>query len=154
MKSYVTLILVACVCVSLAELILPQGKIKKCACVALSAVFALTAAYPLAKNEISESFSYAFGEVFSAEYDKAVNDVIEDNIKTSYAKGVKSRLLDVDLVAERVEVEYCRGLIEKIDIYLSNAVFTDESKHIDNNVIADYVCKELNLDRGKVSVYA
>ena len=67
---------------------------------------------------------------------------------------VKSRLLDVDLVAERVEVEYCRGLIEKIDIYLSNAVFTDESKHIDNNVIADYVCKELNLDRGKVSVYA
>ena len=154
MKSYVILILVACVCISLAELILPQGKIKKCACVALSAVFALTAAYPLAKNEIGESFSYAFGEVSSVEYDKAVSDIIEDKIQTSYAEGVKNRLLDIDLVAERVEVEYCRGQITKIDIYLSNAVFTDETEHIDNNVIADYVCKELNLDRGKVSVYA
>lgn len=154
MKSYVILILVACVCVSLAELILPQGKIKKCACVALSAVFALTAAYPLAKGEMGDVFSYVIGDVSPIECDKAMNDFIENKIRTSYAEGIKSRLLDIDLVAERVDVEYCRGQILKTDIYLSNAVFTDEAKHIDNNVIADYVCKELNLNREKVSVYA
>lgn len=154
MKNYITMILVACLCVSLAELILPQGKIKKCACVALSVVFALTAAYPLAKGRSSDNFSFAFGEISSVEYDKAVNDLIENKIQTSYAQSIKNRLLNVDLVAERVEVEYCRGSITKIDIYLSNAVFADETKHIDNNVIADYVCKELNLNRGKVSVYA
>lgn len=142
-----------CVVFALSDLILPSGKIKKCAAVALSAAFSLTVLYPLVKNTFDDiEFSFELDSDVSTS-DEATETFLGNFIESAYASDVKDSLLTVDLVAERVEVEYCRGEIVKIEVYLSNAVFIGDYGHIDNNVIADYVSKELGLDRDKLVVY-
>lgn len=140
-----------CVVFALFDLVLPSGKIKKCAAVALFAAFALTVVYPLVKNTFDD-FEFSF-DLDGEASDETTETFLNEFIESAYSKDITSSLLSVDLVAERVEVEYCRGEILKIEVYLSNAVFIDDDGHIDNNVIADYVSKELGLDRDKLVVY-
>ena len=152
MKVYLSGIVASCVFISLAELLLPQGKLKKCCVSALSAVFALVVLFPMVKTRLTE-LNFNFGDTTEISADDGVCGLISDRLSETAEQDIKSELLKIDLVAEKVKVEFCRGEIKKISIYLSNAVFADESKHIDNNVIADYVCKELKLEREKVEVY-
>ena len=144
-KLYFISVTVGCIFLALSELILPQGKIKKCAAYALSVCFALIVISPFTKNDDS------FFTIITS--DDTVEDTLERLTEKSYENTYIIILEDYDLIAERVEVEICRSEIQKIRIYLSNLVIKDSDERININVITKYISEILNADIDKIEVY-
>lgn len=153
MKVYLAGVAAGCVALSLVELISPDGKTKRCVAAALSVAFVAIALAPVLKSE-TDSFVFPSlsidGEVVT---DKNVEDTVAVRLSEIYSEDLKKMLKDIDLIAERVDVEICRGEIEKIEVYLSNLVITDDCEHINSNVIADYVCERLEINKEILAVY-
>lgn len=151
-KWYFISVTVGCIFLALSELILPQGKIKKCAAYALSVCFALIVISPFTKNDDS-FFTMITSENTSIVPDDTVEDTLERLTEKSYENTYIIILEDYDLIAERVEVEICRSEIQKIRIYLSNLVIKDSDERININVITKYISEILNADIDKIEVY-
>ena len=153
MKIYLAGVAAGCVALSLIELISPDGKTKKCVTAALSVAFVAIVIAPVLKSKtdffVFPSLSVS-GEVVT---DKNVEDAVAVRLSETYSEDLKKRLKGIDLIAERVDVEICRGEIEKIKVYLSNLVITEGCEHINSNVIADYVCERLGINKEILAVY-
>lgn len=151
-KGYFALIAAGCVFLSVAQLILPKGKMNKCVTCLLSACFALIVISPFAKGGdlfSSNIFDYEAEPV--GNYDVVTS--IDDYLAEEYAETYKKSLLQSDIVAESVKVEFCRAKLQKIRVYLSNLVIIDDDGSINSNVIADYVADVLSVDSDKVEIY-
>ena len=108
--------------ISLAQIILPKGKISVAATGILSIVIIFCFLKPL--NTLS--------------FDVGTREE-QTNINSC---GVLSDF-----------VEICDKKLTKTEIYLSNPVMSDESEHININVITDYIANLLGLQREILTVY-
>lgn len=153
MKIYLTTIAASCIMLSLTELIAPDGRTKNCVIAVISIAFAAIVFSPLVKSDVISLSVPVFSYENSITIDENAERSLNVKVASGYASDIKKQLLNIDLVAEDVKVEYCRGEIQKIEVYLSNLVISEDDGHINNNVIADYVSKELGINRDRLFVY-
>ena len=81
------------------------------------------------------------------------NDFVDQNLGKYYSAAFEQVLKDNDLICEKVVVEIYDKKMIKTEIYLSNPVMSDESEHININVITDYIANLLGLQREILTVY-
>lgn len=153
MKIYLTTIAASCIMLSLTELIAPDGRTKNCVITVISIAFAAIVFSPMVKSDVINLSVPVFSYENSITIDENAERLLNVKVASGYASDIKKQLLNIDLVAEDVKVEYCRGEIQKIEVYLSNLVISEDDGHINNNVIADYVSKELGINRDRLFVY-
>ena len=150
MKSYLISVLVSAVVLSLAELVIPSGRLKGTVKVIMSLTFMAVMIMPIVNFDLSDSFRP------QPEYENAqetFNSYVDSEVSEYYENYYKQRLFDNDLVAEKIIVE-SRGMkITKVDVYLSNLVIVENDEHININVIKNYIAEKLSLDSGILSVY-
>ena len=92
-------------------------------------------------------------ESLQADNIAAFNDFVDRSLEKYYSTAFKEVLKENNLICERVVVEICDKNLTKTEIYLSNPVMSDDSEHININVITDYVANLLGLQREIVTVY-
>lgn len=154
MKTYIISIFITVILISLAQIILPKGKISVAATGILSFVMIFCFLKPL------NTLSFDVGtqeeqtnESLQADNIAAFNDFVDRSLEKYYSTAFKEVLKENDLICERVVVEICDKNLTKTEIYLSNPVMSDDSEHININVITDYVANFLGLQREIVTVY-
>lgn len=154
MKTYIISIFITVILISLAQIILPKGKISVAATGILSFVMIFYFLKPL--NTISFDVGTQeeqTNESLQADNIAAFNDFVDRSLEKYYSTAFKEVLKENDLICERVVVEICDKNLTKTEIYLSNPVMSDDSEHININVITDYVANLLGLQREIVTVY-
>ncbi len=152
MTSYIISVLVVAVVLTVAELIIPSGKLKNTVTVVLSIVFLAIMIKPIANLDVENLFDLSKIEDFSE--DNAVSAYVETNLKSYYEKSIIKELLLNELVAEKVNVELCNTQITKVEIYLSNLVIDENYGHINISVIESYISEKLSIDSDILTVYA
>ena len=154
MKTYIISIFITVILISLAQIILPKGKISVAATGILSIVMIFCFLTPL------NTLSFDVGmreeqtdEGLQADNIAAFNEYVDRNLEKYYSAAFEQVLKDNDLICERIVVEICDKKLTKTEIYLSNPVMSDESEHININVITDYIANLLGLQREILTVY-
>ncbi len=143
MKEYLKLLIVMVSLVSVALIILPEGRMKKTTCLAFSFVITLTLLSPI-KNFIT---NYVM-DFSSPEYDLSIEDGYRESI---YKYAVKKVLKENQVLVIDVKCEFeggGSGLLKKVGIKLDNSVLKDEEEHI--NIIVK--AKECLSDRLKIDI--
>lgn len=154
MKSYIISIFITVILISLAQIILPKGKISVAATGILSFVMIFCFLKPL--NTLSFDVGTGKGktnETLQADNIASFNDFVDQNLGKYYSAAFEQVLKDNDLICEKVVVEIYDKKMIKTEIYLSNPVMSDESEHININVITDYIANLLGLQREILTVY-
>ncbi len=154
MKTYVISIFITTILISLAQIILPKGKISVAATGILS--FAMIFCFLKPLNAISFDVGARENqsrESLQAENIAAFNDFADRSLEKYYSAAFMRVLKDNDLICERIVVEICDKNLTKTEIYLSNPVMPDDYGHININVITDYVANLLGLQREILTVY-
>ena len=154
MKSYIISIVSVAILIALAELILPQGRLKNVVNTVFSLFLLIVIINPL--NSIEESSIPTFNQEDVAKTIDVsyVYDYFDSKAEDYYASYYKNILFENDLIAESVIVKINNMKIDKIKIFLSNLVIPEENVHINNNVISLYVAEILGIEAEKVEVYA
>lgn len=154
MKSYIISIVSVAILIALAELILPQGRLKNVVNTVFSLFLLIVIIKPL--NSIEESSIPTFNQEDVAKTIDVsyVYDYFDSKAEDYYASYYKNILFENDLIAESVIVKINDMKIEKIKIFLSNLVIPEENVHINNNVISLYVAEILGIEAEKVEIYA
>ena len=150
MTAYVISVLVVAVGLTIAELIIPSGKLKGTVKVVLSIIFLAVMIQPIANLDISSAINF---DSFENYKDDSVVFYVEKNMKSYYESLIYNELLICDLVAEKVNVEVCNTEITKVEIYLSNLVIDENYEHINISVIKNYISDKLSIDGDILSVY-
>ena len=149
MKGYLISIVIAAVATSLSELVMPQGRLKNTVRVVLAICLTAVMVAPLS--------SFDFSTALSADTDIATDanfeNFIDESMKNYYEKQFKKRLLECDLVTDKIYVEIEGLKKKKAEVYLSNTVMEENGAHINISVIKDYVAEALSLDGDILSVY-
>ena len=149
MTTYITSVLIVAVSLTVAQLVLPKGRLKTAVEAAISVIFIAAMVIPFTDLD--------FNSLIEPETATVSTDLNLDGASVEMEKYCekyfKERLKNIDLIAERVEVEISRGEIIKIDIYLSNLVIEENNAHININVIENYVAEKLSLNPEKISVH-
>ena len=154
MKTYIISIFITVILISLAQIILPKGKISVAATGILSIVMIFCFLKPL--NTLSFDVGTReeqTGDFLQADNIAAFNEYVDRNLEKYYSAAFEQVLKDNDLICERIVVEICDKKLTKTEIYLSNPVMSDESEHININVITDYIANLLGLQREILTVY-
>lgn len=155
MKVYLLTIITTSVVVALAEMILPNGKLK----LVVNTVFSITVLLSVVgvlKNINVEEYTYVFDEINdSPNYENLdyIYEHFDESVSNYYENLFISKLKDENLIAEKIKVEICNLQIIKVQVFLSNLVIPTENEHINNNVIRNYVSNVLQVDLEKVEVY-
>lgn len=155
MKEYIISVVITAVLISLAELILPQGKLKSIVNTVFSLTLLISMITPLKNADMQIIPTFNQIEIDNKNEELTyVSDYVDGKVAKYYATKYKNVLLENDLVAERVFVEIDNLQIVKVKIFLSNLVIPEENEHINNNVIASYVAQILGIDAKRVEIHA
>lgn len=154
MKTYIISIFITVILISLAQIILPKGKIS----VAATGVLSIAMIFCFLKPLNTISFDVGNGEnqtseSLQADNIAAFNDLMDRNLEKYYSAAFTEVLKGNDLICERIVVEICDKKLTKTEIYLSNPVMSNESEHININVITDYIANLLGVQREILTVY-
>ena len=149
MKTYIISVLVVAISLTVAQLVIPKGRIKTAVEAAISVIFIAAVISPLTDLNV---FNFFDTEAVSANSEQKI-EYLDKGVEKYCAKYIKDRLERIDLIAEKVEVEISRGEINKIDIYLSNLVIEENNEHINNTVIENYVAEKLSLNPEIIKVH-
>ena len=150
MKGYLVTVAAVALMISLAGILLPEGKTAKLSASVLSVIFVFVLIRPLVSLGGSD-FSFSSAGDFSA--DEGITSLIEESIAEETEKRVFDVLRQNNLIAEKVFVEIKGTEIGKIEITLSNPVIDENFPHINNSVIGKYIADLLGVDPGIVAVY-
>ena len=127
MKAYIMSVMLTAIAVTLGELALPDGKMKSTAKILIAIAFIGVIVAPVIKFDF-DSFT---NESFLSDDNRAsLAATVDGKLGRYYEEDIKSRLLENDLVAEKVVVEIEEMNFKKAEIYLSNLVFDENSEHI------------------------
>ncbi|MBQ9782285.1 MAG: hypothetical protein IJW26_03775 [Clostridia bacterium] len=155
MQAYLLTVILTSVAVSLAEMIMPNGKLKIVVNTVFSIAILLSVVSSL-QNIESEDFKVVFNDISSdINYEELnyVSEYFDESASKYYQSYYKDKLKSEDLIAERVEVEICNLQIIKVSVFLSNLVIPEENEHININVIKSYVADVLSLSKERIEIY-
>ncbi|HBF86290.1 MAG TPA: hypothetical protein DDW54_01270 [Clostridiales bacterium] len=155
MKAYLFTVICSAVILSIADFIIPAGKMKTTSKTVLSFIFLLSVVYPVTKEVFSDvSFTPLNTVETAGTFESGETYEYFSSRKKDYAEKKVSEILEEnDLIPEKVEVTVKSGEIDKIEIYLSNLVIGEENPNININVITDYVADILGVKREIVVIY-
>lgn len=150
MTEYLISVLVVAVSLTVAEFVIPSGRIKNTVQTALALVFISVMVKPI----ITFDFDNIFSDNFNYDKEVSITSYFDKTLENYYEKYYKDELLKADLVAEKVKVEISENKINIIEIYLSNLVIEENNEHINITVIRNYIAEKLNLNKEILFVYA
>lgn len=147
MKEYLKLLIVLVTLVSVAIVILPEGRMKKTTSICFSFLICLNLLMPIK----SFAFDYLF-EVEEHQYDLSMEN---DYRKGLYSYAIKNYLKEEGIVVEEVYIEFEEGQkIKNIILKLDKSVLKDEEQHINIIVKAkECLSKKLNISFSEISIY-
>ena len=153
MKAYLLTVVITSIIVSLAEMILPSGKLK----IVVNTVFSITILLAVVSS-LSNVDETDYQAVFNQQTQNFnglnyISEHFDKHAEKYYNSLYIDKLKENDLIAERIEVEICNLQIVKVKVFLSNLVIPSENEHININVIKSYVSNLISIDKEKVEIY-
>ncbi len=149
MKEYLKLLIVMVTLVSVALIILPEGRMKKTTCIAFSFIITLTLLSPI-KNFITD---YVINYT-NQEYNYSIEQDYQISV---YQYVVKQILKENGIKAEDVYLEFDNfqtNVIKKVGIKLDNSVLNENEEHINIIVkVRECLSERLRIDISNVYVY-
>ena len=149
MTAYIISVLVAATSLSVAELIIPKGRLKSTVEIAISLIFISVMLMPVVDFDFS-SVDLKYDTDYT---DEAVTTYVENSLEKYYEKSYFKALKDAELIADKINVEFCGTKLNKIEIYLSNLVIEENNEHINITVIENYIAEKLNIQVELLTVY-
>lgn len=154
MKSYLFIVIITSIAISLSELILPNGKLKTVASTAFSLILLLTTLTPLSGSKLDISVpTFGIESNIDVNTESYIIEYFNDKNEEYYEKEYNLILKAENLITEKIIVEISNNKIIKIEIYLSNLVIPENNQHINNIVMQNYVADILGVDSKIVVVY-
>jgi len=147
MKEYLKLLIIMVTLVSIALLILPEGKMKKTTCIAFSFIITLTLLTPI-KNFIT---SYSFSEN-TENYQLSLEYSYKNSI---YDYAIKKLLKENGIAVLQVKCEFDEQddtQIKKVGLKLDKSVLNENIEHI-NIIVKAKECLEKTLKKEISEVY-
>lgn len=160
--SYGNLIIISVILITITEILLPEGAVKKYALLLTSLMISLTVASPLLKI-LNNDFD--FSEVFDIEFDRITNDIsFENNIYNVQIENLEMtferKLLEelrVEFANENYEISTCdvifsMGSDGKIQDILSASFNVIGGKNINIDEIKKRIAKVAEIGVEKITV--
>lgn len=152
MKEYVLSIIVSVLLVSVASIILPEGKMAKFTKSIFSLIIIIiiiTPALKLLKDPVEfNKFDVESDSTFSEDVDflEYVYYKKIENLSTATENTLKNKNYDAD-VEIIYEISDYQIIIKKVNVILQSTVISDDDKHIIISVIKETVANRLDIDK-------